>query len=218
MPESYTGDEGDDALAAGLDVMDGTEDRRDGWRAINKTRDMIAGALTTLASGLWPWARISGKPTTFPPSAHSHSQLSYAVGISFGYNPTVGGWNTGNKMNCNGQFYQPNAFAASSGPVLAYFNSDGRLGKGTSSRRFKKSIRRVPDLGDVFAAPLREFVYKDGDGVRRIGYIAEELVGTDLERFVIRDRDGQVESIDFIPMLMAQVRALHARVQELEAR
>lgn len=42
MAETYTGDEGDDALADGIDVLDGTEDRRDGWLAINKTRDEIA--------------------------------------------------------------------------------------------------------------------------------------------------------------------------------
>lgn len=42
MAETYTGDEGDIALAAGLDVMDGTELGSDIDAAINKTRDMIA--------------------------------------------------------------------------------------------------------------------------------------------------------------------------------
>lgn len=63
MAESYTGDEGDDALAAGLDVMDGTEDRRDGWKAINKTRDMIAQRTSTVlpvASGGTGATTVSG--------------------------------------------------------------------------------------------------------------------------------------------------------------
>lgn len=56
MPENYTGDEGDDAIAAGLDVMDGTENWagvNGGWRAINKTRDMIAAVKNSL-SAIWP--------------------------------------------------------------------------------------------------------------------------------------------------------------------
>lgn len=56
MPESYTGDEGDTAISAGLDVMDGTElwaGNNGGWRAINKTRDMIAAVINSL-SDIWP--------------------------------------------------------------------------------------------------------------------------------------------------------------------
>jgi hypothetical protein len=34
---------GDAAAAQGLDIMDGTEDRRDGWQEINLTRDYLAG-------------------------------------------------------------------------------------------------------------------------------------------------------------------------------
>lgn len=48
MAETYDDTEGDDALAAGLDVMDGTEKWFHGWKAINKTRDMIAN----LAAGI----------------------------------------------------------------------------------------------------------------------------------------------------------------------
>lgn len=33
---------GDDAAAAGMPIMDGSEDKRMGWDAINETRDLIA--------------------------------------------------------------------------------------------------------------------------------------------------------------------------------
>lgn len=56
MAEQYTGNEGTDALAAGFDIMDGEEDRRDGWLAINKTRDIIARFI----AGLWPLAIAKG--------------------------------------------------------------------------------------------------------------------------------------------------------------
>ena len=219
MPETYTGDEGDVALAAGYDVMDGGEDRRDGWRAINRTRDYVAAILNTINTGFWPWARISGKPTTFPPSSHSHSSLSAGTGKSFGWNANVAGgaWNTGNDLNVNGNFLVPNAGPTTSGPVDAYLNSDGRLSAGVSSRRFKEDIQPVgvAEL-DLFAVPLREFQMKDGDGARIIGYIAEELEAhPDTQRFVIY-RDGEVYSIDRQQLMMAQIIHLNARLAVLE--
>lgn len=77
MAETYTGDEGDDALAASMDILDGTEDRRDGWLAINKTRDYIAQFFNSISL---TWDAITGKPTTFPPSAHNHSGSNITSG------------------------------------------------------------------------------------------------------------------------------------------
>ena len=230
MPESYNGNEGDYALTKGFDVMDGVEDRRDGWRAINKTRDLIASLKNRFETENWPWSRISGKPTTYPPSGHTHSSISAGTGKSLGWNNDLDAWNTGNPVNFNGVVTLPNAGPATSGPVIAYIQSDGRLSKGTSSRRYKKDIVDAPELGNVFPR-LREFEFKGGDGVRVIGYIAEELLKTDAARFVVYDADGNVESIDFIPLLLAQtaqipglivqvaeIPELVARVAELEQR
>jgi len=41
---------GDDAAAAGMDTMDGSEDKRLGWDEINKSRDYIA-TMAVLADG-----------------------------------------------------------------------------------------------------------------------------------------------------------------------
>ena len=41
---------GDDAAAAGMATMDGSEDKRMGWDAMNETRDMIAN-FAVLAAG-----------------------------------------------------------------------------------------------------------------------------------------------------------------------
>lgn len=43
MAEQYPANNGygNDALANGMVVLDGTEDRRNGWQAINRTRDYI---------------------------------------------------------------------------------------------------------------------------------------------------------------------------------
>lgn len=120
-----------------------------------------------------------------------------------------------------GDVFLPNASPATSGFTVCYINTDGRISRGSSSARHKKYIHDAPDLGDLFAAPLREYRMRvDGivpdDGVKHIGYIAEELVGTDMERFVVVIND-QVESIDFIALLLAQVAQLNARVANLEA-
>lgn len=60
MPENYTGSEGTTALNAGMDVLDGNEDRRAGWLAINKTRDYIVTKIAELRDSMetvWGIAR-----------------------------------------------------------------------------------------------------------------------------------------------------------------
>lgn len=71
MPESYTGTEGTAAAAAGLDVMDGDEDRRDGWLAINKTRDYIVQRIAALLDTIWPVAK-GGTGATTPAQARTN--------------------------------------------------------------------------------------------------------------------------------------------------
>lgn len=142
-----------------------------------------------------------------------------------------------------GHLYLPNAVAATSGYVIAYWNGDGRVSKGASSERYKDDIAPIEpaSLGDIFPQ-LHEFVMKDDpDRTTRVGYIAERLhESEDLRRFVvyqtepILDEPGSFtgqrrltldendqpipDSIDFIALLLAQVAALNDRVIELEAR
>lgn len=120
-----------------------------------------------------------------------------------------------------GDLLLPNATAAASGYVVAYINVDGRVSKGASSSRFKKFISTVipTTLGDLFAAPFRRFQMRQGDGTWRYGYIAEELVGTPMEPFVVwEEEDGTPVpvSIDFVGMLLAQNAQLNERLRALE--
>lgn len=252
MAESYTGDEGDDALAAGLDVMDGAEQWagvNGGWRAINKTRDMVVWALNqakAYADGLFSsislsWGSISGKPTTFPPSSHTHSSLNQGA-VSLGWSTGLNRWHTpenigaataifGGDVHVGGHVYVANSSPAISGYTIAYINGpDGRLSRGASSIRYKDHLGD-PDpgaLGDIWPT-WREFAMKDGDGTPLLGYFAEDLADNfDQARFVVYaiapDGDGNMvatdvpESIDFIQLLLAQCAQLNARVAELEAR
>lgn len=260
----YTGDEGDDALAEGMAVMDGTEDWRDGWRAINKTRDFIAQFYNTVRD--WVTATFvpksdvySGTGSVFnkiprydgtgrlivaTPSAVNHaapkSYVDNAVaaggsssqlesgGNTFGW---VGsGWYTNDTVGVDnnltvgaGHLFVPSSSPAASSYTVAYINGDGRLSRGASAAKYKKFISDLEplELGNLFAAPFTRFQMR-ADGITpaddswRYGYIADTLVGTDMEPFVVT-LDGEVESIDFIGLLLAQVAQLHARLSALES-
>jgi hypothetical protein len=84
-----------------------------------------------------------------------------------------------------------------------------------SARRLKQDIVPAPDLPGVFPE-LVEYAYIEGDGQRRLGYIADDLVGTDAERFVQADADGNPEAIDYLGLLVAQNAQLQARLTVLE--
>jgi len=61
---------GDIAAATGLPVVPPTADIRMGYDEINLTRDEVATHMTT---GTHAWAKVVGKPATYPPSAHTHT-------------------------------------------------------------------------------------------------------------------------------------------------
>jgi hypothetical protein len=84
-----------------------------------------------------------------------------------------------------------------------------------SARRLKRNIIPAPVLADVFPE-LTEWEYIDGDGRRRLGYIADDLVGTDAERFVTFDDDGRPSGIDYLGLLVVQVAQMRAEITALQ--
>lgn len=86
-----------------------------------------------------------------------------------------------------------------------------------SARKLKRNIIPAPDLRDLFPE-LVEYEYIDGDGRRRLGFIADDLAGTGAERFVVFDDDGEPSGIDYLTLLVAQNAQLHARLTALENR
>lgn len=151
---------------------------------------------------------------------------------------TIGGaLGVGGNVNVTGHVYVPNSTTASFGSwTVAYIDGDGRLTRGASSARFKTAIIPADLDCDLFSAELKEYEMLNGDGWRMLGYIAEDLVGTPMERFVVWEREVDEEgewhfaqdesgdkvplSIDFITMLMAQTAQLKrdlTRAQEDQA-
>lgn len=129
-----------------------------------------------------------------------------------------------------GQVYFPNASPATAGYAVAYLNNDGRLSRGASAAKYKKYISDFDpaDLGDIFPQ-LTRYQMRQGDGSWKYGYIADRMAEhPDQQRFVVYafapDENGvnvptdEVESIDFIALLMAQNAQLKAQNDRLNDR
>jgi hypothetical protein len=84
-----------------------------------------------------------------------------------------------------------------------------------SARRLKQNIIPAPCLRSIFPT-LFEWEYIEGDGRRQIGPMADDLVGTDAERFLVRDAEGEPAGIDKLGLHTAQIAALLARIELLE--
>lgn len=113
------------------------------------------------------------------------------------------------------------AFAATSASnqIMLGTSSETVVVPGTfsnpSARRLKQNIIPAPLLSSIFP-DLVEYEYIDAAGRKRLGYIADDLVGTDAERFVTFDDDGQPSGIDYLSLLIVQNAQLHARLTALE--
>jgi hypothetical protein len=84
-----------------------------------------------------------------------------------------------------------------------------------SARHLKCDIKPAPRLVSVFPE-LFEWEYIVGDGRRHIGPMADDLVGTDAERFLVVDDAGEPAGIDKLGLHTAQIAALLARIESLE--
>lgn len=247
MGESYTGDEGDAAILAGLDVMDGTESVKGtngGWRAINKTRDMIAiwaagirsiatggtgadnaagaranlGAndASNLTTGTLPAARL-------PDHQHTISGGNGVIGLGDALDDKADDDYVKNRVAASPASQQPlynpygRANPVSTSWVAAALNSDGRLGIQPSSIRFKTI------LGDYEGStlelhPVLYVLNDDENEEQRAGFVAEQ-VAEHLPHGVVLDSDGQPLALQLdaiVAALVLDVQHLTARLAELE--
>jgi hypothetical protein len=85
-----------------------------------------------------------------------------------------------------------------------------------SARRLKQRIVPAPCLVSVFPTQYEWEYIADEKRRRHVGPIADELVGTDAERFLTFDDDGAVAGIDKLGLYGAQIAVLLARIESLE--
>ena len=163
--------------------------------------------------GSLPWTSVTGKPSTFTPSEHTHSATDLTSG-TVPYARVQGTTGPHNyAVSGSGTFYS------------VWVDGDGRFGRNTSSRRFKAN--ELPWEGNaagVLALEPVTYVRRAEDGSvpddapREFGLIAED-VDQHVPELVIRDADGVVDGVryELLPVAMLPVlRDLAARVEALE--
>jgi hypothetical protein len=143
----------------------------------------------------------------------AHSLTSNTTGSG----NTVLGFNAGNSIttannvivigenvagaNVSNSTFIGNIFGATSiGGVGVFVDSSGKLGTGTSSRRFKEGIKSMDQTSElIFALKPVTFRYKkeiDPAGASQFGLVAEDVekVNPDL---VVRDKEGKPYSVRY---------------------
>lgn len=90
-----------------------------------------------------------------------------------------------------------------------------------SSRRYKELIQdAIIDPAEVLALSARTWRMKAG-GTQQVGFIAEELDELPtMKQFVVYDRNGQPDAIDFARLtaaLLVLAQSQHARLEAVEA-
>ena len=246
---------GDEAAAAGLLVYTGNENANELWVRDNERGDELARVKTAvipLARGGTGATTAAGARAGLgiPESAGADAATPYTAPLynAFGrlvsenpatpYDVATKGYvdaaGTGlptdpsfSNVHVTGGIFNPSAPPATSNWSVMYHNgADGRLCRGSSSRRWKTQIRSWhPDPeGQVLNLKLRQFRWKASlDPTQPVGHglIAEEVASLPgLSWLVSTDSDGQVDGVQYERLALALlplVKDLAARVAALEA-
>lgn len=211
---------GDDAAAAGFDLVAGTDDRRNGWQEINQTRDYVAQTKT------WATTQLAGKSA----STHTHDDRYYTEAE---VNSLISGINLSGKADAYGA---TNAVRLAEGPTSAsygrtatgsswfavWMNSSLQFMRNTSSKRYKKSIKTMTgNLNKV--VQLRPVTYEARDETvtgTHIGLIAEEVYEV-FPEIVPLDEKGRPEAVNYeflVAPLIGAIKEQQAQIEALEAR
>lgn len=156
--------------------------------------------------------------------------LGCGQNIGVNGNAIVGSDLTVGSTSVNGAITR--AFLSGGGTTGASFTNSGSLVRTSSSRRYKTEIQPLElDLEDLYNTEPKTFkrideVEEDPESARVYpGFIAEELAGTSLDKFVFysKDEDGNLrpEGIHYPELtaaLLMAIKDLNARLEALESR
>lgn len=226
--------DGDAAAEAGMDVVPGTADLRNGYNEVNKTRDYLANHQTSgthsaeqITSGTLSAARLpaitidrlSGGGLSFTPTGGTQYTCVGSIGV-------LGAVAVDGYLVVGGDVTAPDVYSTSvtgTGFYRAmYVNSVGLFGYVPSARRLKKNIKAADaqQLARLLEAPVVEFDYKaEIGGGHDVGLIADDLHELGLGAFVFYEDDGQVAGIHYERLsiaLLAIVQLHETRIKALE--
>lgn len=167
---------------------------------------LVGSTWVQLGAQTTTWGTVSGKPSTFPPSAHTH----VGADITSGTVPQADGSQYGWTNNVAGStFYQ------------VWVGNDGgfHFGRNTSSIQYKKNVR-AHSLDPAKVLELVPVIYdrKEG-GSDEYGLIAEQVAEHVPELLVWFD--GKIDGLryDLLPVaLLDVVRDQENRIRALEGR
>ncbi|ALY08932.1 minor tail protein [Arthrobacter phage Savage2526] len=202
---------------------DGTETARYGLLAHSDPGQYGIEALTSagwshVGAGVADWATLDGKPSTFPPSSHTHpgSQITSAVANA---TAAVTATSASQAALADGSSYAFNNNVTGSTFYAVWVGNDGgfHLGRNTSSIRYKMNVREAASRLTPSIHDLRTVVYDrkpsfrpvltvDGEPAQgpqwrsegakdEYGMIAEEVAKVWPE--VVTYFDGQIDGIRY---------------------
>jgi autotransporter adhesin len=207
---------GSDSIQLGEDAV------ASGHSSVAIGEDALANNLYAVALG--PGARAGNGGAAVGNSAWATGNYSSALGETAeasGSHATALGWNS-TASHTDSTAVGMLAVTTASNQVMLGTSSHTVVVPGTfsnpSARRLKQNIIPAPCLRSIFPAQYEWEYIADEKHRRRVGPIADELVGTDAERFLTFDDDGAVAGIDKLGLYGAQISALHQENDDLKAR
>jgi hypothetical protein len=240
---------GDAAAAAGLAVFASTQDIREGYDNDNIRGDELAQHLTAgthpasaIVSGTLNTARIpnldAAKVTTgtFNTARIPNLDASKITAGTITRPVSTGGNGAFGSINVSG------AAAAISSTGNAYFNdgltspatynqtntgravyvaSNGVMGVGSSSKRYKKNITEATlDADKIRQLKVKNFQYKAAfstDETVHTGVIAEDLVELGLNEFVFFNEAGEADGVAYEKLALAVLALAQTQADKLDA-
>lgn len=210
---------GDMADAAGLEVFDETQDRRLGYQNDNVRGDELADHML---NGGHPWSKITGKPSTFPPSSHSHPNPTWGQvsgkpssfpPSSHGHSSISGG---GYTLSCNSSGVHSNSLPSASGSwIVMVQNSSGYYQKSASRHALKQNFKPFDvDLDALQKIRVREFRWRKdvsewGDeAYLDLGATVEDVANSGIHEALFHTENGKPEGIQTDRMMWVSIRAI----------
>lgn len=196
--------------------------------ALNSAGAIAAGTTITAGTTVTAGGKLTGFGVDAGTGAIAGASVAVTGAASSATVATTGNATVGGDIQLTGDLYTIHGLntPVTSGYFAAYINSDGRLGRSASARKYKQDITTFdPDVQAVFGMQLVSYRMKAavtdmGDAApHEYGLIAEELETLGLGWLVLYS-DGAVEGIAYEKIALALIPAVQnheSRILALEA-
>ncbi len=117
-----------------------------------------------------------------------------------------------------GEVYLPDVYwdavGAAYGDLL--IDDTGKIGRLTSSRRYKKDINTMEDINWLYQLRPVNFIYKnDNTETKQYGLIAEEVEEVN-PLFVSYNKEGEVEVVSYSKLVTLMLKALQEQEKQID--